>query len=139
MTGKNDIYTFLDCPDRYTDWDYAFPYFGRGLCQREGIMNKKGRFVKGAWITTIDPTLIGKKMVHVDRCECPYGYDGSYCTVSGIGSPQDPKYEYVILWEILPDGSLCIEWNPRWFPGELSTLEPWWNDANWIEYLGNPS
>lgn len=95
----------------------------------EGGYYENGVFVKG-----LHPSMIGKNIIHNGRCLCPWGYDGSYCTVSGIGTPQSPKLEYVILRGIKTDGSLIIEWNPRVFPGELTTLEPYWNDGNWIEY-----
>jgi hypothetical protein len=93
----------------------------------------KGYFVKGAYFEGIHPSMIGKKIIHVGRCKCPYGYDGSFCTVSGTGVEQDPRTHYVILRGIQEDNSLCIEWNPRNYPGELMKLEPWWNDGEWIE------
>ena len=95
-------------------------------------ITKDGYFKKGAFKLGVNPTMIGQKIIHVDRCETPYGYDGSYCTIAGIGIPQNPKDEYVILRGILDGGSLLIEGNPCIFPGETSILEPWWNDGKWV-------
>lgn len=95
------------------------------------VITKEGHFEKGAWIKGLHPSMIGKKIIHVGRCVTPYGYDGSYCTEMGKGGAQNPMYQWVILHGINPDGSLVIEWDPRNFPGKLSTLEPYWNDGNW--------
>jgi hypothetical protein len=98
-------------------------------------MAEKGHFEKGVWVVGISKDLIGKKIIHDGQVDAPWGKDGSWCTVSGIGTPQDPKKEYVILRGINEDKSMVVEWQPRMFPGELTTLDSWFNDGNWIKVL----
>ena len=96
-------------------------------------MAEKGHFEKGVWVVGISKNLIGKKIIHEGQVDAPWGKDGSWCTVSGIGHPQDPETHYVILHGINDDKSMIVEWQPSMFPGELTRLEPWFNDGNWIE------
>lgn len=98
------------------------------------VIEKEGYFENGVYFKGLHSSMIGKKIIHVGRCMTPNGYDGSFCTVAGTGFPQDPKDEYVILRGIREDKSLLIEWNPRRFPGQISTLEEYWNDGNWVLY-----
>ena len=107
---------------------------------RETIVEtkEKGYFVKGAWVVGIHPSMIGKKIVRTQKCVCQGGcgtYEDYTYSINGYFGPSDPEYEYGVLREINPDRSLIIEWKPRIFPGETSTLAPCWNDGNWIEYI----
>jgi hypothetical protein len=97
------------------------------------VIEKTGYFENGVWVKGIHPSMIGKKIIHNGQVDAPWGKDGSWCTVSGIGTQQDPQKEYVILKGITENMSLVVEWNPRMYPGELTTLDPWFNDGNWIE------
>jgi hypothetical protein len=96
---------------------------------------KDGYFENGIFVKGLHPSMIGKKIIHVGRCLCPWGYDGSFSTISGKGYPQDPQGQYVTLHNINADGSIQIEWNPRIFRGKIDRLESYWNDGNWIEYI----
>jgi hypothetical protein len=88
-----------------------------------------GYFVKGAWVKGIHPSLIGKKIIRTKPCCCGDYFDYSYCLNGKYFQQPD---EWVILRGI-ENGCLLIEWRPRLFPGDMHTLEEFWNDGNWVE------
>jgi hypothetical protein len=106
--------------------------FRCGAVRGEGMMNAKGHFEKGVWVVGISKDLIGKKIVRTCPCKCRYGLDYSN-SINGLYGPMTPEHEYVILHGINEDKSIVIEWEPRLFPGEMTTREEEWNDENWIE------
>lgn len=92
----------------------------------------EGYFVGGAFYSVL-PEMIGKKIIHDGPVMAKWGrYDGSGCNVSGIGTPQDPKNNYVILRDILPDGRLVVTLIPRVFPDDLTTLDIEWSTGKWL-------
>jgi hypothetical protein len=94
-----------------------------------------GYFIQGAWFKGLPPTFIGKKIIRMKPCTCKGAcgnyIDYSYC-LHGLYCEQPD--EWVILKGITPNGRLLVEWNPSIFPGNIGTLEEWWNDGNWIEW-----
>jgi hypothetical protein len=100
-----------------------------GKCRRR---IKMGHFEKGYWVEGVSTSLIGKKIIRTQPCNCGNEHkylDYSYCINGLYGYQPD---EWVILRDII-GGHLVIEWKPQIFPGEVSVEDLWWNDDYWIE------
>jgi len=102
------------------------------------VITKEGYFKNGAFFEGVPPLPVVNAMLRTKPCWC-LGSCGNYLdysySIQGLYFSNRPEQSYVIFHGIL-EGELLIEWEPRFFPGRIKLLPWYWNDGNWIEYLG---